>query len=363
VNRKRPLRVLLLADTHLGFDLPARPRIERRRRGHDFLANFRRALEPARRGRVDLVVHGGDLLFRSRVVASLVQQAMAPVFEVADAGTPVFIVPGNHERSRIPYPLLAVHPRVHVFHQPETFLYQGSGPTVALSGFPYQRKIRERFPELVARTRYWEPRADIRLLCLHQAVEGARVGPAGFTFRRQADVIRGRDLPGAFAAVLSGHIHRSQMLVSDLRGDRLPAPVIYPGSVERTSFAERNEEKHFVVLELESDGGGRGRARDVRFQRLPSRPMVRLDVDLSRRSRRELADLLRERFSRLDPDAVVIVRWIGSPPGEAPAPSTAWVRDLAPPAMNVTVARDRREPPVGRGPLRINAPRRGAASR
>jgi hypothetical protein len=30
------IRVLLMADTHLGFDLPLRPRIKRRRRGPDF---------------------------------------------------------------------------------------------------------------------------------------------------------------------------------------------------------------------------------------------------------------------------------------------------------------------------------------
>jgi hypothetical protein len=42
------VKVLLLADTHLGFDQPQRPRVERRRRGPDFFANTRRALEPAR---------------------------------------------------------------------------------------------------------------------------------------------------------------------------------------------------------------------------------------------------------------------------------------------------------------------------
>ena len=53
------IRVLLLADTHLGFDQPVRPRVERRRRGPDFFANTRLALAPALRGEVDLVVHLG----------------------------------------------------------------------------------------------------------------------------------------------------------------------------------------------------------------------------------------------------------------------------------------------------------------
>jgi len=67
-GKARPtVRVLLVADTHIGFDLPRRPRLQRRRRGHDFMANFRRALAPALAGEADLVVHGGDLLYRSRV--------------------------------------------------------------------------------------------------------------------------------------------------------------------------------------------------------------------------------------------------------------------------------------------------------
>ena len=65
------IRILLLADSHLGFDLPARPRIARRRRGHDFQANYATALEPALAGEVDVVVHGGDVFLRSRVAPSL----------------------------------------------------------------------------------------------------------------------------------------------------------------------------------------------------------------------------------------------------------------------------------------------------
>ena len=58
--RVETLQVLLIADTHLGFDLPFRPKIKRRRRGHDFFANFQKSLLPALKGEVDLVVHEGD---------------------------------------------------------------------------------------------------------------------------------------------------------------------------------------------------------------------------------------------------------------------------------------------------------------
>src|SRR3970282_1922506 len=90
-----PLRLLLLSDTHVGFDLPLRTRVERRRRGHDFLACYERALEPALRGEVDLVVHGGDVLDRPHVPAAFVDLALAPLRRVAETGVPVFVVPGN----------------------------------------------------------------------------------------------------------------------------------------------------------------------------------------------------------------------------------------------------------------------------
>ena len=80
------IRILFIADTHLGFDYPFRPRVQRRRRGPDFFANFERALEPAFNGAVDCVVHGGDILYRSKVPAGLVDMAFEPLKRVADNG-------------------------------------------------------------------------------------------------------------------------------------------------------------------------------------------------------------------------------------------------------------------------------------
>src|SRR4029077_15926707 len=144
------VRILFLADTHLGFDLPVKPRIKRRRRGHDFLANYATALRPALAGEVDLVVHGGDVFNRPRPVPSLAYQAFEPLSRVADRGVPVFIVPGNHERSCLPHMRFASHPLGHVFDRPRTFVTTVRGTTIALSGFPYERRdVRTRFAELL----------------------------------------------------------------------------------------------------------------------------------------------------------------------------------------------------------------------
>jgi DNA repair exonuclease SbcCD nuclease subunit len=332
------LRVLFVSDTHLGFDLPARPRVERRRRGDDFFRCFEAALQPAFAGEADVVVHGGDLLFRSRVPAPLVDRALEPLRRVAQAGVDVLLVPGNHERSAIPRPLFAAHPRLRTFHSPRTFVVERRGIRAAFAGFPYCREgVRRDFPALVAATRYPEARAHVNVVCMHHCFEGATCGP-GFTFRDGPDVVRADDLPGDVAAVLSGHIHRHQVLVRDLQGRPLRAPVLYPGSVERTSFVERHERKGYLMLTFApADDRPGGRLAAVAFRPLPARPMHVHELGASAGTPASLEAEVRAVLARLPEDAVVQIRL----PGEIVArgacvPSAHWLRTLAP-GMNVTL--------------------------
>jgi len=270
----RRLHVLFLSDTHLGFDQPMRPRSRRPHRGPDFFTTFHRALAVARAERADAVIHGGDLFYRSRVPDYLVDRVMAPLIEVAEAGIPVFLVAGNHERSFLPRTLFTLHDRVHIFDEPRTVRLTIEGVRIAVGGFPSVRQgVRELFPGLVAATRIASEPADIRLLCIHQMVEGARVGPYGHLFRSGEDVVRASDLPRNVTAVLSGHVHRHQVLWADLAGRPLSAPVVYSGSTERTSFAEVSETKGFVSIFAGPAGGPTGDPPSIVFRNLSARPM------------------------------------------------------------------------------------------
>ena len=333
------LSVLLVADTHLGLDLPLRPRVKRRRRGYDFLRNFEQALEPALHGQVDMVVHGGDLLDRPRVSEQLLETAVRPLPRVAKSGIPVFLVPGNHERRRIPLRLWTVDPNLHVFREPGTFVHSAGDVRVAMSGFPSPRDIRRSFRELVRATAHDSVRAHVHLLCVHAAIEGAQVGVHDFTFRHGPDVVAGRDVPSDFAAVLAGHIHRRQTLTRDLRGRALAAPVIYPGSVERTSFAERDEDKGYVIADFIPTEDGRGELVGWRFHELSSRPMVCFDLQVDTMRPEQLSALLRERLAALNPHAVVRIRVVGDMSPEVQRLLSApGMRCVAPRTMNVGVA-------------------------
>lgn len=331
------IRILLVADSHLGFDLPLRPRVGRRRRGHDFFANYAAALQPAIDGEVDLVVHAGDLFDRPSVVPTIAHQAYEPLRRIADRGVPVFIVPGNHERSRLPHARFASHPLVNVFDYPRTFVTEVRGTTIAFSGFPYERRdVRTRFADLLEETAWRDASASVRVLCLHHCVEGATVGPGDYTFATAADVVRVRDVPADFVAVFSGHIHRHQVLTTDLQRRRVSAPVLYPGSIERTSFAEMDEPKGFLIVRV----GVREREHHVRweFRHLPARPMVREELVVGDMDGRALESAIRAVIAAAPCDAVLSIRLAGSLTDEHwQVLSAGRMRAYVPESMNVEI--------------------------
>jgi len=292
-------------------------------------------LRPALDGEVDVVVHGGDVFNRSRPATSVVWQAFEPLVRVADKGIPVFVVPGNHERGRIPQIRFARHPGIHVFDRPRTVAVDVRGERLAIAGFPSERHdVRTKFVDLVETTGWRTVSANVRLLCMHQCVEGATVGPNDYTFTTAADVIRCRDVPAEFSAVLSGHIHRHQVLRNDLRGKPTVAPVLYPGSIERTSIAEADEDKGFMIVEVTCDGA------DVhvewQFNSLPARPLVRREVTIDGIDAEALEAVIRTLIAEAPADAVLTIRIVGSVTEDRRRVlSAANLRRLAPKSMNV----------------------------
>ena len=262
------MKLFFFSDTHLGFDFPLRPRLNIRRRGEDFFRNTENILKQAVAENADLIIHGGDLFFRSKIPAPIIDRVYELLFRYAEFGIPIIIVPGNHERSVLPQSILLHHPNLYVFSEPNTFTLQIKGQTVNISGFPNIRhNSRNLFPEV---QKQFIPQKDcLNLLLMHQAIDGCRV--VGYTFRDKPDVIAAKDIDQDFQLVLSGHIHRRQIIKN---GQQI---IIYPGSVERTSFQEMLEPKGFYIIEYSE------RVPfilpKIRFCELPSRPMIDLYID------------------------------------------------------------------------------------
>ncbi len=336
----KTIKILFLADTHLGFDLPVRPRIQRRRRGDDFFKNYHLALQPAFDKKVDLVIHGGDLFFRSRVHPKIVNDGFTPLLQIAEQGIPVFIVPGNHERSNIPQSLLETHALIHIFDKPRIFYLTKEEITLAIAGFPYYKSgIRKDIRKIIEQTGYKKEQADIRLLCMHHIVEGAQVGIQNYTFRLGEDVIQGRDIPQDFLAVLSGHIHRWQVLTRDLTGRSLGAPVIYPGAIERTSFVERAEKKGYFIIEAGFFQNANSPEIKWTFHELPTRTMSVIDLKYDSTLSQNLVSVIGKKIATLDPHSVVQLKFQGWHLENNNFPiSSGLLRSIAPDTMNIEIS-------------------------
>jgi DNA repair exonuclease SbcCD nuclease subunit len=120
-------------------------------------------------------------------------------------------------------------------------------------------------------------------------------------------------------------------LTRDLRGRPLAAPVLYPGSIEKTSFAETGEGKGFLLLDMSPD--------QVRwsFMELPSRPMVTRDLKADDGTR-SIAVKLGRMVAESPADAILRIRVTGTPdPSTWRALSAAKIRAISPSTMTVEV--------------------------
>lgn len=282
----RPLRILHLADSHIGSQLPARPRRrDERRRGDDIVHSYQRVLQRAREFDVDLVLHAGDVFDEPNPSDAAISAASNPLLSLAADGFPVVIIPGNHERSVLPGSLFLSHPNVHIFGIAETRVFTLRGRRVAIVGIPcIRRHSAARFAAVLDETRWAETKAELNILLTHQAFDSSTCGPANYRFRKgNEDVVDRAHLPSAFHYVAAGHIHRHQVLGTRdhdaFTFDGCNVPVVYSGSVDRISFAEQDEPKGCMLLE-ESERGF-----SHRFIEHEVRAMMRFPLDVSGLSR------------------------------------------------------------------------------
>lgn len=104
----------------------------------------------------------------------------------------------------------------------------------------------------------------------------------------------------------------------------------------------RRQRKDYYILAIgpvDSTGAG---LVDARFVPLPARPMVSLVFEPGAMTGPPLVQSLKEQLAALDPDAVVRVQLTGRGAEAALAYLTAArLRRIAPPSMNISLARPR----------------------
>jgi DNA repair exonuclease SbcCD nuclease subunit len=276
---------------------------------------LRRALEEARKRRVDAFIIAGDLFDDNEVEESVVTKALTTFADFSDL--PVFILPGNHDPFTGPGSVwnrksfLDAPKNVRVFRQAE-FVELDAGFLLAS---PLHQKQSTLDPSLKLDELAKElPRQSLYVGITHGslAIPGQHQ-PNDFPISLQAATRAGLDYLGV------GHWHNWQMHDN--------GRLVMPGTPEQDSFEHGGA--GFVAHVTLSEKGASPQVQQVRVGRMRWRPFDFnfLDVESARA-------LLQAAVAELqgEPDAAVIrVRMQGAATREVLQPARQWLTDLLKP--------------------------------
>ncbi|MEX1247128.1 MAG: exonuclease SbcCD subunit D [Anaerolineales bacterium] len=271
------LKLLHFADAHIDIANYGRhdPQTGLPVRVLDFLRSLDEIVDTAISEKVDLVLFAGDA-YKDRNPAPTFQREWGRrIMRLSKARIPTLLLVGNHDLSpslgrahameeyntlEIPYVRVLAKPELlgpkdlwdlplQVIALPWVARSQmlASGNVTATEEAEIYAELEKRLTELL---NGFLEEADSKLpiiLMAHASVQGAIYGG-------ERGVMLGSDLvlsPGLVKNkrldyVALGHIHKAQDVNEGLR-----PPVIYPGSIERVDFGEAEDEKRFVMVNLQ----------------------------------------------------------------------------------------------------------------
>jgi len=231
-------RVGVIGDLHLGKQLY----------GYDLTPHVRRAmydfLDLCRRFKVSVAVCLGDIYDRPTPAVPVRKMVSQWANEFQREGIDLYLLTGNHDASSNPdaptalesLRVLTVPSCIHVVDRPT--MIKGEALLLPFPS-PGIYATREEYDKDVQRVLWLN---QPRVVLAHLTLDGVQVGEQDFPYHSVESGLPeciGRQL------VLAGHVHKPQWV-----GDAKLRYVV--GAAERTSFAERNEARGFVVLDLSS---------------------------------------------------------------------------------------------------------------
>jgi exonuclease SbcD len=270
------MRILHFADAHIDIANHGRhdPESGLPVRVLDFLKSLDIIIETAISEKVDLVIFAGDA-YKDRTPSPTFQREWGKrIMELSRAGIATLLLIGNHDVSPALGRAHAIQefdtlevPNIHVLSKPCFLTPEELGlplqvialPWVSRSAFvatwdlsgedalDVYTQMEER---LTDRVHGWLDQADPNLpiiLTAHASIQGAKYG-AERTVMLGSDLV----LSGALVKdarldyVAMGHLHKAQNL-----NEGSHPPVIYSGSIERVDFGEAQDDKFFVIADVE----------------------------------------------------------------------------------------------------------------
>lgn len=241
----------------------------------DFLKSLDTIVDAAIERKVDMVIFAGDA-YKDRSPSPTFQREWGRrIMRLSQAQIPTLLLVGNHDIS----PAIG---RAHALQEFKTlqvpFVKVLDAPCLLKSadlwGLPVQviampwiarsglmaalemsaqkteeiySNIEERISDLLENLLADTDESLPVILTAHASIEGAKYGGERLVMLGNDLVLSGSLVKNPrFSYVAMGHIHKPQ----DVNEGNQP-PVVYPGSIERVDFGEVNDDKFFVIAEIE----------------------------------------------------------------------------------------------------------------
>ena len=325
------MKILHTADIHIGYKTHGTidPKTGLHSRLVDFERCFRYMVEYAIKEDVDLVLFCGDA-YRDMNPSQTDQRIFARCLKpLLDRNIPIVMIVGNHDH---PYTFGKVNSmeifslfseNIHLFRERESRDIMTKRGPVRIIGLPWPMvhdfRTKEEFADLAKEQQHEK---------MHKLYSGFIMAEAERLKREKTDypvivaghlhvetavmtegservtlVTRDPVFPLSmlkqheFDYIALGHIHKYQKLGKESR-----PPVVYSGSIERISFAEAEQEKGFVMIDIAKN-------KELTFRHIStsSRRMVSIEIDV--REEEEPMPLILERIGgdKLDEAIVRVV--------------------------------------------------------
>ena len=261
------------SDMHLdkSFNIANLARAQERK--DDLNKNFSAAVEYALKNKPDLFLITGDVFDRNSPSNSARVFVTERVRQLSEAGIRVFLIGGNHDvpkfgSQHLAIDVLASAGLATVFSKSdaiEKHTLDIGGRKVCVAGKSYFTRFESENPLRGCKIPI---EGDYNILMIHASLQGLDVVSSIPEMAFQ-NPFRPGDIAKGLSYLALGHFH------NHFEREHEGCRIVNPGSIERLSWGELNDEKGFVWAELD------GSDASLEFIRLETRPMEEYTLDLS----------------------------------------------------------------------------------
>lgn len=269
------IQILHCSDTHLDKSFGISNLSKAMQRREDLNRNFSKIIDYALKNKPDVFLIAGDVFDKILPTNASRVFLTSQIKLLNDANIAVFIIGGNHDVPRFgASPLLAIDVLgsagiATVFSRFDIIqkkMIKVSGKSVCVSGRSYYTQFDGANP---LKDIAVPIEGDYNILMIHGSLQGLNVTSSVPEFAYQNPFLA-EDITKGLNYLALGHFHNY------FKREHKGCTIVNPGSIEKLSWAEINDEKGFVWAELD------GSETTTEFVKLQTRPMEISQLSLSK---------------------------------------------------------------------------------